>query len=127
MGVVLFVALAVLGVAGLAAVATLGFLLADDRSTTFEPDAPLVVELVEMAYRPAEIVVPADTPSALLLRNAGSLQHDFSIDALRLSPDLRPGEERAIDLAAPAGRYEVYCTFPGHRGAGMTAVLIAQP
>jgi uncharacterized protein len=91
------------------------------------PGAPVVVAMTEMAYAPAEIVVPADRPVTLLLRNVGSLQHDFSVDALRLSPDARPGEQRTVEIVAPAGRYEVYCSFPGHRAAGMTATLVAQP
>ncbi len=118
--------MAALGVAGIVAVVALAVLLTGggDRPASTEP---LVVELVEMAYLPDEIAVPADTPTRLLLRNTGSLQHDFSVDALRVSPDVRPGEERLLEFTAPSGRYEVYCTFPGHRAAGMTAVLIAEP
>lgn len=119
-------AMTALAIAGVASVVALALLLggAIDEARREEP---IDVELVEMAYLPGKIVVPADTPTRIVLRNTGSLQHDFSIEALRLSPDVRPGEETAIDLTAPAGRYEVYCTFPGHRAAGMTGVLIAEP
>ena len=88
---------------------------------------PVVVELVEMAYRPAEIAIPAGRPATLVLRNRGALQHDFSIDALRLSPDVRPGDELTVEIAAPPGRYRVYCTFPGHEEAGMVATLVVEP
>ncbi len=125
-GFTLIAVMAALGVAGVVAVAALAVLLTGGGNKSV-PAEPLMVELFEMAYLPEEIVVPADTPTRLLLRNSGSLQHDFSVDALRVSPDVRPGEERLLEFTAPAGRYEVYCTFPGHRAAGMTAVLIAEP
>ncbi len=116
-----------LGVAGVVALVALALVLSGKQAAIGPPGEPVAVELVEMAYLPDEIVVPANTATRLLLRNAGSLQHDFSIDELRLSPDVRPGDERTVELIAPAGRYEVYCTFPGHRAAGMTAVLVAEP
>lgn len=92
-------------------------------------DAPAIVEveLVEMAYRPDEIVVEAGEPTRLLLRNVGTLEHDFSVDDLNLSPNVRPGEEGTVEIAAPAGRYRVYCTFPGHEEAGMVGIMIVRP
>lgn len=126
-GIVLVVAMATFGIAGVASAVALAVLLVGGSAEDVAHPGPVVVELAEMAYLPDEIVVPADTATPLLLRNTGSLQHDFSIDALRLSPDVRPGEERPIELTAPAGQYEIYCTFPGHREAGMAAILVAEP
>ena len=64
---------------------------------------------------------------SITLVNAGSLEHDFSIDALRISPNVRPGQTVRIVIDAPPGEYPVYCSLPGHREAGMAATLVVSP
>jgi uncharacterized cupredoxin-like copper-binding protein len=80
----------------------------------------------EMFFWPDVIHAAGDTVD-LALVNRGSLEHDFSIDELRLSPNVRPGQTIGISFGAVPGRYEVYCSLPGHREQGMTAELIVHP
>ncbi len=117
-GPVLFALLFISALASLAAVAAL----------MAEPTAPtrVPVELAEMEYRPATVVIPADQPVSLEFRNTGNLEHDWSVDALAFSPNVRPGQTAVAELLAPAGTYEVYCSLPGHREAGMVATLEAR-
>ncbi|HYO30605.1 MAG TPA: plastocyanin/azurin family copper-binding protein, partial [Thermomicrobiales bacterium] len=60
---------------------------------------------------------------SLEFRNTGNLEHDWSVDALAFSPNVRPGQTAVAELLVPAGTYEVYCSLPGHREAGMVATL----
>ena len=90
------------------------------------PAIPVEVVMTEMGYEPARIVARGPDVT-LLLRNAGSLEHDFSIDALRLTPNLRPCGSETVAFTAEPGTYEVYCSIRGHRQAGMVAELVVEP
>jgi nitrite reductase (NO-forming) len=72
---------------------------------------------------PPRVEIPADRPISLRLRNIGGLEHDWSVDALTFSPNVRAGQEAVVELVAPTGIYEVYCSLPGHREAGMVGIL----
>jgi len=92
-----------------------------------QPEAatPVVVMMTEMRYEPTRIVVPGPDVT-LELRNVGSLEHDFSIDGLRLSPNVRPGQTQVVTFEAEPGVYQVYCSIRGHRQAGMVAELVVE-
>ena len=62
--------------------------------------------------------------------NDGRARHDLTVvrtdsgskvDKTRL---LGPGETAELSLELSEGRYDLYCSVPGHRGAGMVASLI---
>lgn len=113
-GPLLFAALFLSAVASLAAVAAL----------LGEASPPRVaVELADLTFAPASVTIPAGRAVTLDLRNAGNLEHDWSVDALRLSPNVAPGQATSLAISAPAGVYEVYCSLPGHREAGMVGRL----
>jgi len=90
------------------------------------PRPPVSVELADSTFRPASVTIPAGRPVSIELRNVGALEHDWSVDALRFSPNVRPGQSTVVELTAPAGVYEVYCSLPGHREAGMVGRLEAR-
>ena len=117
-GPILFALLFISALASLAAVAAL---MAGPTGPTTVP-----VELADMVYRPASIAIPADRPVFLELRNTGGLEHDWSIDELAFSPNVRPGQSVVVELSASSGTYEVYCSLPGHREAGMVGTLEAR-
>ncbi len=89
------------------------------------PAAPptVSIELTDMVFRPKTVEIPAGLPVSLELRNSGGLEHDWSVDELALSPNVRPGQSLVVELSAPAGVYQVYCSLPGHREAGMVGRL----
>jgi uncharacterized cupredoxin-like copper-binding protein len=62
--------------------------------------------------------------------NQGVIEHDFHIPALERGHGheqqlLKPGERKVFTYDAGSGTYEVVCTIPGHREAGMLATLAA--
>ena len=83
----------------------------------------VTVEMVDVAFRPTQITVPANTPVTVTLHNTGVLLHNFSIDELRISRDVQPGQTATVTIDAPAGTYQYYCDQPGHREAGMVGAL----
>jgi uncharacterized cupredoxin-like copper-binding protein len=90
------------------------------------PNPPVAVTLQEMAFVPGRILARQGLIS-LRLTNAGSLEHDFSSDDHRISPNVRPGETVEFTFEAGPGEYPVYCSLPGHREAGMAASLTVEP
>ena len=117
-GLLLFAVLFVSALASLAAVAA----VMRGSSKPIE----VSVELADSVFRPALVEIPADRPISLRLRNIGGLEHDWSVDALAFSPNVRAGQEAVVELVAPTGIYEVYCSLPGHREAGMVGILAAR-
>jgi nitrite reductase (NO-forming) len=86
------------------------------------------VELVDFGIRPLEIRVKAGQPVNLALANRGRILHDLTIPALGFQSVVQPGQRTAVALTAPApGTYELYCSVPGHREAGMTGRLVVAP
>lgn len=86
-----------------------------------------VVHTIDINFDPKELTITADTDVTVTIVNQGVLQHDFTIDELKVaSKILNGGESDTVTINAPAGEYEYYCTIPGHREAGMVGKLIVQ-
>jgi len=84
------------------------------------------IDLVDLAFQPNDLTIPANMPVQLTLANKGLALHNFGIDALHINVDLVPGETRVITIAIPAGDYNYYCDIPGHAAAGMFGMLHAK-
>ena len=79
-----------------------------------------------VSFDPAEIRVAAGEEVAILLTSEDG-QHDFTVDDLDAHVAVGPGEtERGGLRAVGAGRFEFYCSVPGHRAAGMEGVLVVE-
>jgi plastocyanin len=95
---------------------------ADAREESAVPS----VEMVDLAFVPAELTIPADTDVTLVLPNTGAATHDFTIDALDVHVVARSGETATVTINAPAGSYEYYCSIPGHKQGGMVGTLVVR-
>ncbi len=84
--------------------------------------ATAVVLTTEMAFTPDELAVRAGTVT-VVLTNEGLLYHDLRIGEEPFIVEAKPGESNQSSLVLEAGTYELYCSIPGHREAGMVGVL----
>jgi len=85
------------------------------------------VDMVDIAFNPKEITIPANTDVVIQLPNNGMAAHNFNIDALGVnSGDVAPGQSATVTINAEPGTYEYYCSIPGHKEAGMVGKLIVQ-
>lgn len=103
---------------------------------------PVLVEMVEFAFRPAAIRVKAGQSVTLRFMNRGQIAHQFGADYLRTVPvfssdsrmrveasglealRLQPGESATIQFVPRRrGRFQFACTIEGHREVGMEGVL----
>lgn len=79
----------------------------------------------DFAFSPAELTVPAGTAVNVVLVNEGDLFHDLTIPSLRFRLASAPGATVSGALSAPrAGRYEFFCSVPGHHESGMEGALV---
>jgi plastocyanin/mono/diheme cytochrome c family protein len=85
------------------------------------------VDLVDIAFNPTSIAIPANTPVTVTLVNKGATAHTFDIDALDVhSGEVAPGAKATVTINAAPGQYQYYCAEPGHKEAGMVGTLTVQ-
>lgn len=84
----------------------------------------VAVTATEFKFDPSAISVSTGSAITISLTNGGTIEHDFTIDALNAKVLVKAGEiaeAKLGDLAA--GTYDFYCSIPGHKEAGMVGTL----
>lgn len=112
--------LALVGVIGIA-----GVLAACGGSS----DGPAEIEVTatEFAFDPDALDLSVDQAAEITLINAGTVEHDMTIDEADFTLLAPVGETVTGTLdGLDAGSYEIYCAIPGHREAGMTGTLTVE-
>lgn len=88
---------------------------------------PIKLTLTEFKYSTPTIELKADDKATLELTNAGTVEHDFTLDAAGLKVLIQPGKSATRTLGPlKAGTYEIFCSVPGHKEAGMKGQLIVK-
>jgi uncharacterized cupredoxin-like copper-binding protein len=83
----------------------------------------VTMEAGDFYFKPNAVTIAANTAVKFEIKNVAQIPHNFSIDSLKISVALPPGETTDVTVNAPAGSYEFYCNLPGHRAAGMFGTL----
>jgi uncharacterized cupredoxin-like copper-binding protein len=81
------------------------------------------------------IVLPAAAKQSLQpgtytfqVHNAGTTEHDLAVQgegttAIEKTPLIKPGSDASLTVTLAKGVYDLFCTVPGHRQAGMEAKI----
>ncbi len=78
---------------------------ADDKA------AAISVDIENSTFKPAQLTVPAGTPTKFVITNRDLTVHTFTIEALGIDVKVLPGSEELIELSSlPAGTYVYVCT-----------------
>lgn len=78
----------------------------------------------EFEFAPKAIEASAGSAVKITIVNNGTLEHDFTIDALNLKVATPIGQTvSGTSGALAAGTYDFYCSVAGHKEAGMTGTL----
>jgi uncharacterized cupredoxin-like copper-binding protein len=73
-------------------------------------------------FKPTVLTGSANQSITLEIKNEGTTQHNFSIDAQNVDVTLDPGKSQEVDVTFPAsGTVEFYCSI--HRSLGMAGEL----
>jgi len=85
----------------------------------------LQINAVEFFFSPSSSSVDVNKPLNITFVNNGNESHNLSIEELDIAtPTIKPGEQAALKLGTrPSGTYTIYCSLPGHRGAGMEGTI----
>ena len=106
----------------------------------------ITLTMNEFQFQPAQITVNVGQPITLVLKNTGTVLHDFvSTDAMvevmaehgamhdmggmetAMHAAIEAGQQSTLEFkATQAGTYTFYCTIAGHKEAGMTGKLIVK-
>ena len=90
-------------------------------------DSAFTVHAIDIAFQEKELTIPANTDVQVTVVNSGVLQHDLTIDELKVqTKTLNGGDSDTVTINAPAGTYEYYCSVPGHKEAGMVGTLTVE-
>jgi len=109
----------------------------------------ITVEMIDFAYNPSSITVPAGKPVTVTVKNIGNIEHDFVVEKIDATTKVikdsgsdahhAHGEEQNYDLHISAnagdtsvfqltvsepGTYKVFCSVEGHEEAGMIGELV---
>ena len=87
------------------------------------------VQAANFSFTPSEVRLPKGVDVNLTLVNpAGTgAVHDFTVSALAIHVAANAGETRTVGLRGlAAGRYDAYCSVPGHADLGMRATVVVE-
>jgi plastocyanin len=87
---------------------------------------PIDVDMIELAFDPEELTIPADTEVTIHAINSGALPHTFTITDVADTGEVAAGASADVTLNLPAGEYEYFCAVPGHKDGGMVGTLIVE-
>lgn len=100
-----------------------------------------------MAYAPAEVDVKKDEQIKFVIKNSGTLDHEFFLDSfeknaahkieMQKNPEMEHDDPNAVRLASgkqteilwkfsTAGTFEFACLIPGHYEAGMHGKVVVK-
>ncbi|MCY9693376.1 cupredoxin domain-containing protein [Paenibacillus alginolyticus] len=89
-----------------------------------KPDKVLLVKAAEYSFTPSSIRIIAGQKIQLVLDNTGQVEHDFEISGTNVHIHAAPGKKSEMIVSLDkAGYYQVICTLPGHKDAGMSASI----
>ncbi len=96
-------------------------------ATTTTTSASASVPVSETEFK---ITLPKSTLAAgsysFAVANEGKIEHDLVIEGNGVdekTPTIEPGKTATLKVDLKAGTYDVYCSIPGHKQAGMDLKL----
>ncbi len=107
----------------------MGFGASGPAATAIPSAAEVRVQAGNFGFTPREIRLPAGADVNLTLVNpsATGVVHDLTVPALGIHVVANAGESRTVGLRGlAAGRYDAFCSVPGHADLGMRATVIVE-
>ncbi len=91
-----------------------------------KPAAAQTVAVTESEFKIALQQQPKAGTVTFDVKNSGKLPHDFVVEGGGVNektPTLNPGAGAKLKVTLKPGSYELYCSIPGHKQAGMDVKL----
>lgn len=85
------------------------------------------VEASEFKFVPDELVANEGDTVRFHVRNSGTVEHEFELQALGIEQSIPAGKEADVTTGPlKTGNYHLMCDMPGHLAAGMKGMLIVK-
>jgi uncharacterized cupredoxin-like copper-binding protein len=86
--------------------------------------ADITVIAKEYRFEPAALAIDAGRPYEVAVENIGSIPHDLTVRKgdFKLTVARNETGRKTLTVDEP-GTYEIYCSLPGHKSAGMHGEL----
>ncbi|HUG06960.1 MAG TPA: cupredoxin domain-containing protein [Candidatus Limnocylindria bacterium] len=107
----------------------MGFGTSDPASTPIPNATEVRVQAANFTFTPNEVLLPKNADVNLTFTNprGTGVVHDFTVPAIGIHVVANPGETKTVGLRGLAvGRYEAYCSVPGHGELGMRATVVVE-
>jgi nitrite reductase (NO-forming) len=92
--------------------------------STAQLPTSLRVTVTEFKITPSIVQVPAGQKVTITLDNKGAVEHDLTVQALGFKVLAKAGQTATAEVTFDKpGEYELVCSIPGHKEAGMTGKL----
>jgi uncharacterized cupredoxin-like copper-binding protein len=107
----------------------MGFGASGPAATAVPGATEVRVQTANFSFTPNEIRLPkgADVNLTLVNPAATGVVHDLTVPALGIHLVANAGETRTVGLRGlAAGRYDAYCSVPGHADLGMRATVVVE-
>lgn len=92
------------------------------------PVQEIKMDASEFKFEPAMLTVKAGQPVRVIVSNTGVLEHTFTITDLGVDTKLPVGQTATVEFTSTkSGTFELFCSVPGHREAGMVGTLVVNP
>lgn len=86
------------------------------------------VDASEFKFEPATLSLKVGQPVRVMVANIGALEHTFTITDLGVDQDLPVGQTVTVEFTATqSGTFDLVCTTPGHKEAGMVGTVVVNP
>jgi plastocyanin len=107
----------------------MGFGSSGPAATAIPGATEVRVQAANFSFSPTEIKLPKGVDVNLTFSNPSTtgVVHDLTVPALGIHIVANPGEARTVGLRGlVAGRYDAYCSVPGHADLGMRATVVVE-
>lgn len=94
----------------------------DDSTGKDGGSASLSVSAKDFSFDKTSLTAKAGSIE-IALKNAGVVEHDFSIEGSDFIVQAKPGASATGRTSLSAGTYIYFCSVPGHRQQGMQGTL----
>jgi nitrite reductase (NO-forming) len=116
--------IALLSLVGLGAALVPAWVVSRPKPAANSAPTSITITASEFKFSPSSAQVPLGQKVNVTLKNTGVVEHDITVPAAGFSLAARPGQTATGEFTfTTAGVFEMICSVPGHKEAGMKGSL----